>query len=842
MTQIKHGRSTRAALLGLFLQLFAAGVVLVLAYTTAGYERTTTDTTPYVHALLHLSWYMLAGVPIWFIAVLVFRQRQLAELETLDLEQLKREKEASGAGQAIFDEEGRGFRVAEARLVWMQKWLIPTFGLLVAIIAVGGGAWLWRSLHVAQLTLRHDVEALRAWGTLDNVEIGMVVLGIVMCCTFAYSRYASGMGRVPQWRLLRGCGSYLLGNSVAAGAALVVLGIAIYAKDAYWLNVLAYVIPIVMIVLGLETFINFVLDVYRPRTPGVEPRASFDSRLLGLVAEPGGIAHSITEAINYQFGFEVSQTWFYQLLQRAAVPLLIFGGLTLWLLTCLVVVQPDERVIVERFGRQLRAETPLGPGPHLKLPWPIDVARKYNTGQLRELHIGFKIVDAEPDHEARANTALPVLWTDTKHLGQEHYDFLVPLPPKAEGETPAPESQPAEDLLDEDSSQREESAAVPVNLMRMDVVVQYRIRPKELHLYTRSTNRPKHMLRDLAWREVVRLNASHHVDALLGELRSKLGRQVKKRLQDRADHFKLGVEIVYCGLHNIHPEKTVAEAFRNVVNAEQEKIASIREALVGENKRLSAVAGAPRRAKRLAHAINKLTDSDVRVNDASHALRDVDRAVWEPYARMLDELSPLFTEAERAGWRADLAAAQRDQIERNYQLSMRYSQGDRIAAEERLASADAEAEAAQARLSEALEPLREQMRAALTEPQSKALIDLAGGRAALVFWNAELESQLTDLQGAAAVRLAEGRAMRWGLELSAAAEVTRLEREREAFHAAPNVYKTRLWLSQLAERIATSRKLFMAFDATGRDVHLRYQAEEQARPDVEFMEPEQEGP
>src|SRR5690606_7562661 len=140
--------------------------------------------------------------------------------------------------------------------------------------------------------------------------------------------------------------------------------------------------PILMVILGLETLLNFLLDVYRPRSPGTEPRAAFDSRLLGLISEPGGIAHSLQEAINYQFGCQVSQTWFYQLMERTLAPLVLVGVLAVWLLTCLVVVQPYERVIIERFGRQLDPGNPLGPGLHFKWPAPFELARRFNTGQL----------------------------------------------------------------------------------------------------------------------------------------------------------------------------------------------------------------------------------------------------------------------------------------------------------------------------------------------------------------------------------------------------------------------------------------------------------------------------
>jgi hypothetical protein len=314
------------------------------------------------------------------------------------------------------------------------------------------------------------------------------------------------MGRVPQWQLLRACGSYMLGTAVAAMALIVCLGLYLYADVAAWEHALAYVIPFLMMLLGVETAANFVLDVYRPRAPGVEPRACFDSRLLGLIAEPGGIAHTIAEALNYQFGFQVSQTWFYQLLQRAFVPLIAVGLLALWLLSCIVVVQPYELTIVERWGRQLNADAPLRPGLHWKLPWPISKAHKYNTGQLHEIIVGRK---TEVQRTRRDVTETGVeLWTDPEHGGYEHFDFVVSPTPKDGQQVPRPASQPGLGR----AAESEGGQAAAVHMMRMNVAIQYRILPLELAAFTNEFRDPHEALRDIAWEEVVRLNAATHVD------------------------------------------------------------------------------------------------------------------------------------------------------------------------------------------------------------------------------------------------------------------------------------------------------------------------------------------
>ena len=68
----------------------------------------------------------------------------------------------------------------------------------------------------------------------------------------------------------------------------------------------------------------------------------YDSILQRVIA-PDKIAQSISEAINYQLGFDVTSGWFYKLISRWLLPLTVFGLLVIWGLSCLVVVQPGSR-------------------------------------------------------------------------------------------------------------------------------------------------------------------------------------------------------------------------------------------------------------------------------------------------------------------------------------------------------------------------------------------------------------------------------------------------------------------------------------------------------------------
>ena len=62
-----------------------------------------------------------------------------------------------------------------------------------------------------------------------------------------------------------------------------------------------------------------MFEIYRPRMKGQVAHLLYDSRLVGLLGQPGGIFSTVAQAIDYQFGFKVSDTWFYRFLEKAMV-------------------------------------------------------------------------------------------------------------------------------------------------------------------------------------------------------------------------------------------------------------------------------------------------------------------------------------------------------------------------------------------------------------------------------------------------------------------------------------------------------------------------------------------
>jgi len=534
-------------------------------------------------AVYRVSWLLLSAALIWFVLVVQFHQRALAEQEKLDMSQLAKEEKASAIFQAK-SERADLFAVVQRRLKILEKWFIPIFSAAIAAYQIGIGLYLLKATQAeAELELKQPLLC----------AIFMTAIAFV---SFLISRYATGMSAQWQWKPLRAGGSYLLGIAVLCFALAIGLALAQF-KIFVVVNVIAVTVPVLLAVLGAETALNAVLDIYRPRLKDQYARAAFDSRLLGIINEPGGILRSAASAIDYQFGFQVSQTWFYKLLEKAIVPLVLFAAVTLYLLSCIVIIAPNEEAIIEHFGNptdeagQIRL---IGPGLAFKWPWPIDKVYKHPTKKIMELSIGF-VPKAEPDKEKVGYG--PLLW------GQAHYEKEYQLL-----------------VASEQTGARLTEGAVPVSLVMAAVPVQYRI--KDLYCFIYNHDEPEKLLESICYRELTKFAAGAKIEvdseadlerSLLGAGRGQAKQILTSRIQEAADKEQLGVEIVFVGLQGIHPPPEVAADYQKVVGAVQKKQALVLGAHAERNKNLSALVGSIEEADRLyslAHQYQQAKDNN----------------------------------------------------------------------------------------------------------------------------------------------------------------------------------------------------------------------------------------
>jgi len=568
-TRPSDRRAQHVAALGLVLQ--AAAFVTVLGVSLWSKS----------HAIATVARCMLAGLPIWFVLYLVFKQLRRVGAEELETAELRR-AHAEGAAETIFELEDEALLLEQNRLRWMVRWFLPSTTVLVTLLLLVGHfvGWGWT------LDQTFAPDGLRR--TQQPHLVMWFLVGIGFLC-FLYARYVIALSRIPNWRMLRA------GASCMAGNALACLGlvIALMATTSFaWSEPLyAYIARVALIVIGIELTANFILDFYRPRTPGVVPRPSFDSRLLGLISEPGGITKSIADAVNYQFGFEVSSTWFYQLLQRWMFPITIVTFVAVLALTGVVIVDADEQVVIERFGSPTAESTRvLAPGLHFKWPFPIDVVHRAPVKRVRELVIG-EATEKDDEDPRKA-----VLWTEAHDYLPELMLLVAAPKTESEGEPTAPSAPAAE-------SPRRGTASVAVNLLMVSMPIEYRV--KDLSQYLYNYDDPVRVMEAVAYQYLSDYAAGIDSNSLMGPSRATFNDDLKRLIQERLDALDLGVEIVFAGLRAAHPpaKDQVAASYHAVVTAETKKGAVI-EAAEGEARRmLTAVAGTEERARALDEAI-----------------------------------------------------------------------------------------------------------------------------------------------------------------------------------------------------------------------------------------------
>jgi len=111
----------------------------------------------------------------------------------------------------------------------------------------------------------------------------------------------------------------------------------------------------------------------------------------------------------------IRQTWFYRFFERALGWLILLQVGALLLSTCAVFIEAGEQGLLERFGDPVRGRSPLGPGAHLKWPWPIDKVYRFRTERIQSFYVGF----AEDKGEERERY---VLWSQGH---RDETNFLV---------------------------------------------------------------------------------------------------------------------------------------------------------------------------------------------------------------------------------------------------------------------------------------------------------------------------------------------------------------------------------------------------------------------------------
>jgi membrane protease subunit HflK len=208
------------------------------------------------------------------------------------------------------------------------------------------------------------------------------------------------------------------------------------------------------------------------------------------------------------------------------------------------IIDEGHRGIVRRFGKALEHQdgTPIlkEPGPHLKLPSPIDRVIKVRTDEIRKEEIGFESFayrsreGVEQKEKSRLNESLML-------TGDE-------------------------------------------NIIDVKLVVQWKIKDPVQYSFNVRDDYNESTVKSVAEsaiREV--LGGMRYTEAILGEGRVKIEGMMKESLQSMLDSYRIGILITSVDLKHIDPPEQVIDAFRDVQTAKANKETAINQAQAYSN-------------------------------------------------------------------------------------------------------------------------------------------------------------------------------------------------------------------------------------------------------------------
>jgi len=209
----------------------------------------------------------------------------------------------------------------------------------------------------------------------------------------------------------------------------------------------------------------------------------------------------------------------------------------LWLLTGIYMVRVDEQAVVRRFGGVIADHVP--PGLHLGLPWGIDRVDRLKVREQKRLNVGFEFTDATLGRPG--NTAYSEFFTGDQ------------------------------------------------NLINIELLVQYTIRDPRSYLFAAAN--VEDVLRQAAEAAVTNSVAPRPVDTLLTTGKLAVQGELRRRLQQSSDDYGLGVIITSVNIQAVTPPLKVADAFREVASAREDRDRIIQEAHSYANATIPAAQG-----------------------------------------------------------------------------------------------------------------------------------------------------------------------------------------------------------------------------------------------------------
>jgi membrane protease subunit HflK len=217
-----------------------------------------------------------------------------------------------------------------------------------------------------------------------------------------------------------------------------------------------------------------------------------------------------------------------------AVAVLIFFAKTSF-----YIVAPSEQAVLKRFGKITAV---VNPGPHFKLPYPIDTVAFAKVTEIHRMSVGH-VEENKISYSSGMERAI------SQYVSNE------PL------------------MLTGDE-----------NIVSIDFIVQYQIKDIVEYLYNlQGVTDTIRLASEASIREIA---GKANIDDLLTIGKEQVQEETRQLIQNILDNYKAGVRIVAVELQDVAPPSEVMSAFQDVASAREDKNRYINEAEAYANQKM----------------------------------------------------------------------------------------------------------------------------------------------------------------------------------------------------------------------------------------------------------------
>lgn len=237
----------------------------------------------------------------------------------------------------------------------------------------------------------------------------------------------------------------------------------------------------------------------------------------------------------------------------------LFTGfiVAVYLLSGVYTVKPGEVAVSTIFGKKVRQS--IGEGLHYRLPWPFEAIEKVNISEIRRIDVG-----VTPSEDALLFPKKGLSELQPKTGGHAGHGVQIP---------PADTSKATASIS---SAAKNQYFTGDENILEIRMNIQYQIKDASDYLF--SMNSPDSLVPVAARAAVTEFFGQMPVEDLLTVAKSQIQKRIAQRAQNMLDGYGAGLYIVHVNLQEVNPPKEVAQAFRDVASAKEEREEMINKA------------------------------------------------------------------------------------------------------------------------------------------------------------------------------------------------------------------------------------------------------------------------